>query len=89
MQNVSPRILQRGVRQVAAHKKLHEKGMRAEVLMSLEEMLGVAPKDTGKVDPSGELHKEEPMAGTPETNVLSHCWFATDDLSGANLGQSW
>ena len=61
---------------VAAQKRMHELGMRAESLMNLEEML--------TVDPSGELH-EDPMTKMSETGVSSHCWFATDDLSGAIL----
>ena len=44
--------------------------------MNLEEML--------TVDPSGELH-EEPMTEMSQPGVSSHCWFATDDLSGAIL----
>ena len=51
-------------------------GLRVEALMNIEEML--------TVDPSGELH-EEPLNEMSETGVSSHCWFATDDLSGANL----
>ena len=61
---------------VAAQKRLHEMGMRVEALMNIEEML--------TVDPSGELH-EEPLTEMSETRMSPHCWFATDDLSGADL----
>ena len=66
---------------IAAQKKLYVLGMKAEPLMTLEEMFAVMPenlKDVSKC-PSGELHEDD--AGY----VLEDGTVAFDDQSNAPL----
>ena len=68
---------------VAAQKRLHEMGMCAKDLMNLDEI--------SAVDPNGELHEETPTRMSsqnltdPPWIMDPSEWFATDDLTGANL----
>ena len=71
---------------IAAQKRLGELGMRAEDLMSVEEMktaMAMSLKETEISDPSKQLHEDEEESKWD--GALSHMWFATDDVSGATL----